>query len=74
LNRYSGLIGTGWDRRLRIRPEPKIKIKSTFTIKILMGTGKGHTSRGHFTRKPVRTSVNTGDFDHSTRKVTRKVP
>jgi len=31
-----------------------------------------YTSRGHFTRKPVRTSVNTGDFDHLTRKITRK--
>jgi len=36
--------------------------------------GEGYTSRGHFTRKPVRTSVNTGDFVHLTRKITRKEP
>jgi hypothetical protein len=107
LNRYSGLIGTGWDGRLRIRPEPKIKIKSTITIKmgaesekreigkaenrgtapepkikikstitikILMGTGKGHTSRGHLTRHTVTTSVNTGDFVHLTRNICRHMP
>ena len=57
------------ERRLEpLGPGPKIKSKIT----IKMGKAGGTHSRGHFTRKPVRTSVNTGDFDHLTRKITRK--
>jgi hypothetical protein len=33
-----------------------------------------HCSRGHFTRKPVTTSVNTGDFVGVTRNTSRNLP
>jgi hypothetical protein len=42
--------GEGTEIRIRIR----IKIRRK---------GGGGIPRGHFTRKPVRTSINTGDFE-----------
>jgi len=56
--------GLATDGRLRL------KIKS----KIRTGTGEGHTPRGHLTRYTVTTSVNTGDFVHLTRYISRYMP
>jgi hypothetical protein len=53
---------------VRLRSEAKIKIR--ITIK----RGKGYISRGHLTRHVVTTSVNTGDFDHLTRNMSRHMP
>ena len=40
-----------------------------------IGTGWGvYTSRGHLTRYTVTTSVNTGDFVHLTRYISRYKP
>jgi len=61
--------------------EPRFGVRDLFFVMVPGRLGdlefegvsrQGYISRGHFTRKPVRTSVNTGDFDHLTRKVTRK--
>ena len=60
-------------RETKIQPKIKIKIKSKITIK--MGRERGvYTSRGHLTRHTVTTSVNTGDFMHLTRHISRHMP
>ena len=49
-----------------------IRIMITTMITITIGIrGGGHTQWG-LSRKPVRTSVNTGDFECPSRKVSRK--
>ena len=67
----AGYLALNWEKVKSgfklIRPEPKIKIKMGRVREV-------YTSRGYLTRHTVTSSVNTGDFVHLTRNISRHMP